>query len=294
MGGQLHDRTRKWTATIHAPGERAVRAKAEQRCLVTTVTDNESKRSKREVAQAREARQLQRRLANSPDAELIKALNTGTIQNAIVTPADVARATAIYGPSIEAIKGRTTTRPALPFPPEGPLWATSEQKMYADIFFANAHAFEITITHPIGNTICTYIERTDTVTLRRTLRTHLGTYGQRRIPIRHFNSDNAISIAICMTQDFAGAGITLHLAGPGMHVHVIERTIRTIKEGVRGLLAGLPYPCPKCIFIHMVPFVANRANMFPSSTRTDNMSPFQLMYNRPINAAIDCNLEFRA
>ena len=267
--------------------------KAEQRCLVTTVTDNESKHSKREVAQAREARQLQRRLANPPDAKLIKALNTGTIQNATVTPADVARATAIYGPSIEAIKGRTTTRPALPFPTEGPLRATSEQKMYADIFFANALAFEITITHPIGNTICSYIERTDTVTLRRTLRTHLGTYGQRRIPIRHIYSDNEKGI-LCMTQDFAGAGITLHLAGPGMHVHVIERTIRTIKEGVRGLLAGLPYPCPKCLFIHMVPFVANRANMFPSSTRTDNMSPFQLMYNRPINAAIDCNLEFGA
>ena len=267
--------------------------KTPQQCLVTTVTDNESKYSKREVAQAREARQLQKRMANPPDAKLIKALNTGTIQNTTVTPTDVARATDIYGPSIEALKGRTTTRPALPFPPEGPLRATSEQRMYADIFFANALAFEVTITHPIGHTICSYIERTDTITLRRTLRTHLGTYGQRRIPIRHIYSDNEKGI-LCMSQDFAGAGITLHLAGPGMHVHVIERTIRTIKEGVRGLLAGLPYPCPKCLFIHMVPFVAYRANMFPSSTRTDNMTPFQLMYNRPINAAIDCNLEFGA
>ena len=191
--------------------------KAAQRCLVTTVADNESRHSKREVAQAREARQLQERMANPPDAKLIKALTTGTIQNATVTPDDVARATAIYGPSIEAIKGRTTTRPALPFPPKGPLRATSEQKMYADIFFANTLAFEITITHPVGNTVCSYIERTDMITLRRTLRTHLGTYGQRRIPIRHTYSDNKKGI-LCMTQDFAGAGITLNLAGTGMHV----------------------------------------------------------------------------
>ena len=141
--------------------------------------------------------------------------------------------------------------------------------------------------------ICTYVERTDTVTLRRTLRSHLGTSGQRRIPIRHIYSDNEKGI-LCMRQDFAGAGIRLHLAGPGMHVHVVERTIRTIKEWVRGLLAGLSYPCPKALFIHLIPFVACRSNMFPPSTRTDNMSPFQLLYNRHINAAIDCHLEFGA
>jgi hypothetical protein len=101
---------------------------------------------------------------------------------------------------------------------------TAEQKMYADIFFAASCAFEITIVHPIGHIICSYLDKTDTPTLRHVLRTH-----------------------------FAGAGITLHLAGPGMHVHTVERAIRTIKEGVRGLLAGLPYPCPKAIFIHMIP-----------------------------------------
>ena len=154
-------------------------------------------------------------------------------------------------------------------------------------------AFEITIVHPIGHIICSYLDKTDTPTLRRVLRTHLGTYGQRRISIRHIYSDNEKGI-LCMGQDFAGAGITLHLAGPGMHVHTVERAIRTIKEGVRGLLAGLPYPCPKAIFIHMIPFVAYRTNMFPSSTRTDNIPPFQLIFNRHINAAIDCQLEFGA
>lgn len=265
----------------------------EQTCLVTTVAENEAKYSRREVNQARDARQLQRRLANPPDAKLIKALTTGTIQNTTVTPADVTRATDIYGPSIEALKGRTTTARALPFPQETPTRITAEQKMYADIFFAAGNAFEITIVHPIGHIICSYVDRTDTPTLRRALRTHLGTYGQRRIIIRHVYSDNEKGI-LCMGQDFAGAGITLHLAGPGMHVHIIERTIRYVKEGVRGLLAGLPYPCPRVIFTHLVTFVAYRLNMFPSSTRTDNMSAFQLVFNRHINAAIDCQLEFGA
>jgi hypothetical protein len=189
------------------------------------------------VNQARDARQLQRRLANPPDAELIKALTTGTIQNTTVTPADVACATDIYGSSIEALKGRTTATRALPFPEETMTRTTAEQKMYADIFFAAGNAFEITIVHPIGHIICSHIERTDTTSLRCALRTHLGTYGQRRIIIRHIYSDNEKGI-LCMDQDFAGAGITLHLAGPRMHIHIIECTIRYVKEGVRGLLSG--------------------------------------------------------
>jgi hypothetical protein len=95
---------------------------------------------------------------------------------------------------------------------------TAEQKMHADIFVAARNDFEITIVHPIGHIICSYIERKDTPTLRRALRTHLGTCGQRRIVVRHIYSDNEKRI-LFMGQDFAVAGITLHLAGPGMHVH---------------------------------------------------------------------------
>jgi hypothetical protein len=244
-------------------------------CLIPTVAENEARYSKREVSQARDARQLQRRLANPPDAKLIKALTTGTIQNTPVTPADVVRATDIYGPSIEALKGRTTTARTVPTPQETMTRTTLEQRMYTGIFYAAGNAFEITIVHPIGHIICSYLDKTDTTNLRRALRTHLGTYGQQRITIRHIHSDNEKGI-LCIGQDFAGAGITLHLAGPGMHVHIIERTIRYVKEGVRGLLAGLPYPCPKLIFLHMVKFVANRLNMFPSATRTDNLSAFHL------------------
>jgi hypothetical protein len=41
---------------------------------------------------------------------------------------------------------------------------TAEQKMHADIFFAARNDFEITIVHPIGHIICSYIERADTPT----------------------------------------------------------------------------------------------------------------------------------
>ena len=77
-----------------------------------------------------------------------------------------------------------------------------------------------------------------------------------------------------------------------MDVHVIKRAIRYIKEGVRGVHAGLPYACPRAIFKHLIPFVALRLNPLPSSTRTDKLSAFQLVYNRSADARRDCHLTF--
>ena len=45
---------------------------------------------------------------------------------------------------------------------------------------------------------------------------------------------------------------------------------------------------------YLVGFTVTRINMFPSANNLDNMSPFQLLYNRPVNVRRDANLEFGA
>jgi hypothetical protein len=124
-------------------------------------------------------------------------------------------------------------------------------------------------------------------------RTHLGFYGQRRINVSHIYSDNERDIASLAPQ-FAGAGIQLTHCGSGMHVHIVERAIRYIEEGVRSVLAGLPYPSPRILFHHLIPFTAQRLNLFPTSTRTDNVSAFLVVYNRPAQADIVCQLSYGA
>ena len=48
------------------------------------------------------------------------------------------------------------------------------------------------------------------------------------------------------------------------------------------------------MFKMLLPFVALRLNLFPVSTRTDFLSAFQILYNRPAEADKDCHLEFGA
>ena len=198
---------------------------------------------KRDVIKARAARQLQRRFANPLDAKLKRALSQGQITHSDVFPANATRATEIYGPGLEALKGRTTCRKALPFPRlDISARATIEQSVYVDLFYDCKEAFLITKVLPLGRTMVTALDKADTISLRRVLWVHLVTYGQRRITNTTLYSNNDRGIT-AMASDFAGAGITLHQSGPGIHVHVIERTIRHIKELARGTLSGLPYNC---------------------------------------------------
>jgi hypothetical protein len=43
-----------------------------------------------------------------------------------------------------------------------------------------------------------------------------------------------------------------------MHVHVVERAIRYVKEGVRGVVNALPFTCPRILFRMLVPYVTLR------------------------------------
>ena len=73
--------------------------------FVSSVSGMESQYIKREINEARTARNFQRRLASTPDTKMIRALNEGTIQNTTVTAEHVWRATSIHGPALESIKG---------------------------------------------------------------------------------------------------------------------------------------------------------------------------------------------
>ena len=151
--------------------------------------------------------------------------------------------------------------------------------MYIDLFRAQGQDFLLTYTKPINHLVVSPVPKADLVTLRRTLRIHRGVCGQQKIRVAHIYSDNEKGI-VAMMNDFAGAGITTHFAGPGMHVDTIERQIRAVKEGVSSVLAGLCFDCCELLFKYLVAFTVSRMNMFPDSTRTDNLSAFSVQSHR--------------
>ena len=72
-------------------------------------------------------------------------------------------------------------------------------------------------------------------------------------------SDGEGAIAICI-DIMRSLGIRFNPVGPGQHVSTVERSIRTVKSMVRGILNNLPYNLPLRWLMYLVQFVVTRVN----------------------------------
>ena len=253
-----------------------------------TTEANEAEYSKREVARSVYARRLQAILGFPPDIKFITALKAGTFLNCDVLPEDVTRASAIWGPSIPALKGRTVRARPSPPPQLSPsLRSLSVQHMHCDIMFVNKQPFLVSITHPIGMVLVEHIANLTAIAIRPALRKMFGAFGSRRIKITMFTSDNERGIA-ALAGDMSGMGVEVISVGPGQHDHTIERMIRHLKEVIRATKHSLPFLVPDFMMTIMVVLCGNKLNLFPSSsTRTDNVTPLEAFTNRKMDLKLD-------
>ena len=194
--------------------------------FVSTVSKIESQYTKREIKEARIARDFQRRLASPPDTKSteIRALNEGTIQNTTVTAEHVRRATSIYGPTLESIYGTTTWKEGIPIPMNFHHRVTDMQTMYIDIFFTCTLPYLITKVQLLGHIMTSLLPERSANAIRRAFLRHIGFYSQQGIRISALLSDNEQGIESLGLQ-FGGANILLIQAGPSTHVPQVERAV---------------------------------------------------------------------
>ena len=259
---------------------------------ITTTTDLEALYTTRQVKRSATARRFQAALGFPPDAKMIRALRAGTFMHSDILPEDVTRATHMWGPCIFALKGRTTREKPVP-QPQGPLTSRrmEPQHMHCDLMFINKQAFLVSITQPVGVCQTTCLDNTSTISLRASIRRMFGNLKSRRIDVVRFTSDNEKGIA-ALFGDMAGMGVEAITVGPGQHDHVIERMIRQLKETIRSTIASLPFQAPDIIVPHLVLSCTRKLLLFPSSTRTDRISPFEAFYGRKANAVLDIGPPF--
>ena len=85
--------------------------------MVNTVAEQKKQFSKRQVAEADEARALYRKVGRPDEAEFTSMLKNNWIRNCPVTPDAARRALIIYGPDVAVLKGKMRVPMPHPVPP---------------------------------------------------------------------------------------------------------------------------------------------------------------------------------
>ena len=260
--------------------------------MIPTVQDIERTYSKREVLRSALARRFQTALGFPPDSKLIGAIRAGTFIDSDILPDDITRATHMWGDNISSLKGRTTRE--LPLPQPQIPWtrrATDAQHMHCDTMYINKQPYLVSISHPSGTCQSTCLANASATTIRPALRLMFGLLAHKKLDVALFTSDNEEGIA-SLLRDIGGINVTVITVGPGQHNHIIERLIRHLKKTNRPTIASLTFLVPDAMMPHLVTGCTRKLQLFPTSTRTEKISPFEVYHERNAHAEHDIGLPF--
>jgi hypothetical protein len=87
-------------------------------------------------------------------------------------------------------------------------------------------------------------------------------------------------------------GIQHQMCAAGVHVRIVERKIRVIKERMRTILFSLPFLLPNSLIPYLVTFATRTINMITTANSENNLAPFENFMCRRINYDIDLRIYF--
>jgi AAA ATPase containing von Willebrand factor type A (vWA) domain len=253
--------------------------------LVQTVSDNERMYRHREIQSAKAAQDVSKLLLHPAQSRIEKIVKGNFIANLPITLADVRRAERIYGPSVPSIKGRTTRRPPASVQdliPVGIPRSLYEEYKFVTICLDFFYVNKMPMMHGISRKLChrwtAFPESRNLNEMKRNFNLLRQVYHSRGFKIVTIHADEEFE----KLRSHMLPGRLLS-PDPGGHVPEVERSIRTMKEGCRAAIHGLPYSVyPKEMLRGLIRKITLLSNAFPADHGvSDNLSPRNLVDNLP-------------
>ena len=158
-----------------------------------------------------------------------------------------------------------------------------------DIFFIHGVPFVHTILRDIKLRTVEEISNRTYKSLLNSIQNVFELYLARGFVVEHLRGDGEFK---CIEDSIKPT--RLHIATKGQHVPEIERSIRTVKERIRGTMHGLPFQYyPRNMLIYLVLYTIKLLNAFPANDGiSKTLSPFTIMTGEPSLSYHDLPLEF--
>ena len=261
------------------------RKSASNMVMLQTVDENLNRYTKREIDQARKARELLARMGFPSVAEAMTMVSGGT--NFDVTARDFHLAESIWGTDRSSMRGKTTKKasPVADIGVQGVV-VQQQQVLSVDIMFVDRIPFLVGVATPLDLTIATSLLTLDLGKASRAAEVVKRgiTYFINVLASQHFTtpllmSDGEGAIAK-LTSELNAIGVEVDISGAGGHVARVERRIRVIKERVRTHIHHLPYTLSMIGLSMCVLYCVSRLNYQQCSVRENRVSAREAFLGR--------------
>lgn len=259
--------------------------------LVATVTDNLRRYTAREVKQMGQAEQLMQRLGHMTSAATVSLLNAG-VQNCAVTATDVRNKDAAKGVSVAGLMGKTKKRQSVsPGYIIAPRVTQVQQILHIDIIFVKKVPFLLGVLTPLGLTLIEYLRDRSEVAVAVAVELFLSKAASRSFDVLEVRCDGEAAVA-AMVPSLESLGLRVLIAGPGQHVHVVERMSQTVKGRQRCHELALPFVMPLLLIVWCMRFCVHCVNLQPNANSTDKVSPYEQFSGIKLDVKRDLRVAF--
>jgi len=257
---------------------------------IETVQSNMEGFTKREIEEAKKAREAQGMMGHPTDREFLGMVRANMLNNCNVTETAVKNANTIFGPELAGVMGRTVRRAPDPVRIEYvQIPATILERhrivtLTVDCMFVNGVPFLVSASR--GLNLIT-AEHTPSRT-KKNLAAGI-TYARGGFQVGTVLMDNEFECLRNLVPI-----IEINTTAANEHVPEIERRIRLIKERARGVLNTLPYKkMPQLILIELIYYVVLWLNAFPMKSGVSaTLSPREIVFRRKLDYAKHCKALF--
>lgn len=259
--------------------------------LLNTVEGNKSSFTNREIAKAKEALSVYRKIERPSQNRFYTILEPNQIMICPITADDVKRVFYIFGPDVATVRGKmirnranTVTNYMLVMLPSDLKRIYMNIDLAADIFYIQGRAHQHTISRRIKFRSSERLQCKNNPN-QKVIRL----YQARQFKVKQVITDNQYK---CLQEDLLL--MLLAIIGAGVHIEDIEWSIRTVKEYTRTTTQGLPFKqYPGLLVNSIVKKAIIDLNSFPAMDRSSTtMSPRTIVTGLPKMDINDYQLEF--
>ena len=267
--------------------------------LLNTVEQMKSVYTKRQVDRAEKAKELYAVIGYPSLKDFKHIIQTNQIKNCPVTIEDVNIWTKIYGPDVNAQKGKTTRpKPKVAVNdyieiPKEIVEAHQGIELCADVLYIDGVTFLTTISKNLKFITIRYIPNREKETLLEALDKTFVLYNNAGFEIKEFFADPEFECVRDELEDPEN-GIIVNIGAAGEHEPNIERCHRVIKERYRAVYHSCPFSMwPKIMVIRGASEVVKWLNTFPPAGGVSaQYSPRAIIMGRPVEYEKNCKVKF--
>jgi hypothetical protein len=282
---------------MHADGLHYHDTNNRELTMMSTVKSESEGFSKRQLEQAKAARDFQAKDGYPSTLDLKSIIQSNLIVNCPITTEDIDRAENIYGPSVPILKGKTTRQTPttvvsdyVAVPPQI-LSANIHLTLSGDLFFVNKAPFFATISDHIKFTTAEHIANRKIKSLVQASKHVQAIYSARGFHVKSMLMDGEF---VPFKYNLSSICIILNTTTANEHVPKIEGQIRVIKERVRATRHTLSFKViPLTMLIELIYSSTLWINAFPlKGGVSSTLSARNIMTGIQFDYQKHCRLQF--